>query len=451
MEKLFGTDGIRGLANTELTCDLALKVGKATAAALMLENKSCKHIIVGMDTRLSSTMLETGVASGLCSMGVDVTLLGVVPTPAVAYLVKKYGADAGIMISASHNPWMYNGIKVFGNNGMKISDNIEILIEELVLLNKEIKSTNAPERVGKCTRSDLGKEDYCDYINSTCDINLSGIKVLIDCANGSASTTASDIFAPLGLDLTIINDDPDGTNINADCGSTCIENLSPLVIEGKYDLAVAFDGDADRVLAVDGTGELFDGDKILAVLAKHFSENGMLNKSTVVGTVMSNLGLGKFCDQNGINMIQTGVGDRYVVEAMERDNLNLGGEQSGHTIIRNYQTTGDGQLTALQILKIMKLTGKSLSELGEIMTYYPQVLKNIKADKDQKKVIFEDEEVINIMQIWENKLKESGRILVRASGTEPLIRVMVEAKDQSEALECADDISRVIKGRLSGR
>lgn len=451
MKKLFGTDGVRGVANTDLTCELAMKIGKATASAIMLENKNCKHIIIGKDTRLSSSMLETAIASGICSMGVNVTLLGVVPTPAVAYLVTKYGADAGVMISASHNPWMYNGIKIFGNDGMKISDSIELLIEEMVLLDKDLKGISHSDHVGTCSWSKVGVEDYCKYISGTCDIHLGNIRVLMDCANGSASATASDIFRCHGLDVTIINDTPDGVNINSRCGSTYIENLCDQVVDGKYDVGIAFDGDADRVLTVDHTGDVVDGDKVLAILSKYLMDKGMLPKNSIVGTVMSNLGLSKFCEDNGIEMVKTTVGDRYVLEAMEKDGLILGGEQSGHTIIRNYQTTGDGQLTALQILKIIKETGKSLNELGSVMNIYPQVLKNITVENDQKSFIMENEEVNNIIKLWETKLKDTGRVLVRASGTEPLIRIMVEGQDNNEIRSCAEDISRIIKGRLKDR
>ena len=449
MKKLFGTDGVRGLANSDLTCELAMQIGKATASALMLENKKCKHIIIGKDTRLSSSMLETAVASGICSMGTDVTLLGVVPTPTVAYLVKKHNADAGIMISASHNPWMYNGIKIFGSDGMKVSDSIELLIEKLIHSGDVSGGMNPGTHVGECRRSQTGKDDYCRYISSTCDIALDGLKVLFDCANGSSGATASNIFHASGSDCTIVNDFPDGVNINNQCGSTFIENLCRQVTDGGYDVGFAFDGDADRVLAVDHLGNIVDGDKILAILSKHFMEKDMLVGNKVAGTVMSNLGFVKFCSENGIEMVQTGVGDRYVMEAMENENLVLGGEQSGHTIIRNYQTTGDGQLTAIQILKIMKETGKSLEQLSKVMRTYPQILKNITVDNGQKSWILDDDAVIKVIQMWENKLKDNGRILVRSSGTEPLIRVMVEGSDDSIINSCADEISHVIKGRLS--
>lgn len=450
MGVLFGTDGIRMLANEELTCDLAMNVGKATAKVLTSHVQHSPKILIGKDTRLSGDMIENAISAGLTSMGANVELVGVVPTPAVAYLVKKYNADAGVMISASHNPAEYNGIKIFGSDGFKIPDEYENEIEKYILSESNMLiSEKKGNEVGSCSISKSALEDYINFLSSVSDIKLDNIKVLVDCANGSASTTAEALFKKLDVNANIIYNTPDGININANCGSMYIENLGKKVVEGKYDLGLAFDGDADRLLAVDSDGNIVDGDRIMAILSLDMIKNNSLNNDTVVGTVMTNMGFIKFCEQNNINFLATKVGDRFVLEEIEKQNLSIGGEQSGHIILRNYHTTGDGQLAAVELLKTIKKSGKSLKELAQVMKKYPQVLKNLRATKDQKEFINSDEIIQNSIKEWEAKLADNGRILIRPSGTEPLIRIMVEGLYSDEINSCLDALVDVIQERIS--
>ena len=379
MGRLFGTDGVRGVANSELTCELAMNIGRA-AAMVLLDNEDTSEkptILIGKDTRISSDMLEGALTAGLCSVGENVVHLGTVPTPAVAYLVKKYNANAGIMISASHNPHEFNGIKIFNSDGYKLLDALEDKIEALI--NGECEKFAVPvgRNLGSVRTAPEAIDEYIDHIAGSIEGSLEGIKVAVDCSNGSASATARRLFTKLGADFTIINDTPDGININEKCGSTHIEGLSDFVKAHNMDCGVAYDGDADRCLAVDENGELVDGDFLIAICAKALKDIGKLSNNTVVGTVMTNMGFTKFCEKNDINFISTSVGDRYVLENMLENNYNIGGEQSGHIIFLDYGTTGDGQLTSVQLLSIIKKSGKTLSQLAGIMKRYPQVLINV--------------------------------------------------------------------------
>ena len=449
MGRLFGTDGARGVANTELTCELSMQIGRAAAMVLTknLNGKKPK-VLIGLDTRASSQMLENAITAGLCSVGADVLKLGVVPTPAVAYLVKEYGYDAGIMISASHNPCEYNGIKIFQSNGYKLPDALENEIEAIILDNATPIPTPIGGGVGKAKRKADAINDYIEHLLSATNMSFKGYKIALDCANGSSSVSAEEVFTRLGAEVIIISDKPDGVNINKDCGSTHLENLQKVVVENGCDLGFAFDGDADRMLAVDHTGAVVDGDKCIAVCAKHMKELGKLKKDTAVVTVMSNMGFFKFCEENGINCEKTNVGDRYVLENMVENGYSIGGEQSGHIIFLKYATTGDGQLSAIQLLAVVKDTGKTLKELADEMEVYPQVLINVRVSNFGKAQFKKDKEVQNAIKQVEEKLGDEGRILVRLSGTEPLIRVMLEGKDYEQIKELGESVASVIKERL---
>ncbi len=449
MGRLFGTDGARGVANTELTCELSMQIGRAAAMVLTknLNGKKPK-VLIGLDTRASSQMLENAITAGLCSVGADVLKLGVVPTPAVAYLVKEYGYDAGIMISASHNPCEYNGIKIFQSNGYKLPDALENEIEAIILDNATPIPTPIGGGVGKAKRKADAINDYIEHLLSATNMSFKGYKIALDCANGSSSVSAEEVFTRLGAEVVIISDKPDGVNINKDCGSTHLENLQKVVVENGCDLGFAFDGDADRMLAVDHTGAVVDGDKCIAVCAKHMKELGKLKKDTAVVTVMSNMGFFKFCEENGIKCEKTNVGDRYVLENMVENGYSIGGEQSGHIIFLKYATTGDGQLSAIQLLAVVKDTGKTLKELADEMEVYPQVLINVRVSNFGKAQFKKDKEVQNAIKQVEEKLGDEGRILVRISGTEPLIRVMLEGKDYEQIKELGESVASVIKERL---
>lgn len=452
MRKLFGTDGVRGIANVELTAEIAMKIGKAVAS-ILIKNKSEKaKILIGKDTRISCDMLEGALIAGICSVGVDAVCLGVIPTPAVAYLVKKYNADAGIMISASHNSFEFNGIKIFSENGYKLPDEIEEKIEKIVLDDVHVDIFDVKySDLGTKTFCENAVDDYIEHILKTVDGDLSGLKVVFDCSNGAASRTAEKLFAKLGVNCIIKNDEPNGVNINENCGSVHIENLASYVKEHGLDAGIAFDGDADRCLAVDEQGNIIDGDFIMAICAKALSEQNKLKKNTVVGTVMTNIGFNHFCDENNLNFAATKVGDRYVLEEMLKYDYNFGGEQSGHIIFRDYSTTGDGQLTAVQLLNILKKSGKKLSELAGVMRKFPQVMINVKVDNLGKLKLYTDEEIKNAIDRVkkEFELKNNGRILVRASGTEPLIRVMLEGEDLDKITVLANEIANLIKEKLS--
>ena len=393
MGRLFGTDGARGVANTEITCELAMKIGRATAMVLSENTDNKLKIIIGTDTRKSADMLSCALASGLCSVGADVIMLGVVPTPAVAYLVKKCGYDAGVMISASHNPYEYNGIKIFRSDGYKLPDKVEDEIEAIILDEVRIPPVVIGEAVGSITYAENTVSDYVNHIASTADKTFEGMKIALDCANGSASVTAERLFRKTGVEYEIINASPDGMNINNSCGSTHIEVLSSFVRENSFDAGFAFDGDADRVLAVDRNGNVIDGDMLMAVAAKYMKDKNKLSGNTLVATVMSNMGLFEFCDKNGILCEKTAVGDRYVLERMVEKGYCLGGEQSGHIIFLDHSTTGDGQLSAVQILNIIRNTGKSLDELVSEVEIFPQVLKNVRVSAFGKLRLSEDDDI----------------------------------------------------------
>ncbi len=449
MGRLFGTDGARGIANTELTCELAMQIGRAAAVVLTRHSQEEKPmILIGRDTRISSKMLEAALVAGLCSVGADVTLIGVIPTPAVAYLVGKYDCDAGIMISASHNPVEFNGIKIFNNQGYKLSDEIENEIEALILDTPDQIPLKQGVELGRVFQRRSAVHDYVNHIASSIDGDLKGLRIAVDCANGSASTTADLLFRSLGADPVIIHAEPNGENINDRCGSTHMESLRVYMMEHNCQAAVAFDGDADRCLAIDENGDDVDGDKMIAIFAKDMKERGCLANDTAVVTVMTNLGFFHFTEKEGIKTVATKVGDRYVLENMRQNGHVLGGEQSGHIIFSDYASTGDGQLSAVQLLSIMKRTGKSLSELASIMERFPQVLLSVQADAVAKDKFNQDEDLKQMIVDKDDALGKDGRILVRPSGTEPIIRVMVEGKDHQEITNIAKEIVSLIESRI---
>lgn len=448
MGRLFGTDGVRGVANKDLTCELAMKLGRAAAA--VLTNKSTRHprVIIGKDTRLSSDMLENAMAAGLCSVGASVVLLGVVPTPAVAYLVEKYKADAGIMISASHNSYEYNGIKIFSGDGFKLPDDLEERIESLILGDAPLPAAPADSDLGTVETAPNALRDYIDHVKSTVHFSLDGLEIALDCANGSSAMTAETLFTELGAKVHMLANEPNGVNINDGCGSTHMESLIEYVKTHKVDAGIAFDGDADRCLAVDENGEPVDGDFIMAICGLDMKSRGKLNKNCIVGTIMTNLGFIKFCEANGIHFEATKVGDRYVLEEMLLENYSFGGEQSGHVIFRDFATTGDGQLTAAQLLSIMKRREAKLSSMTTVMERYPQTMKNIRVSPEGKLAFYTDPKVKQAIDAATKTLAGNGRVIVRPSGTEPLLRVMVEGQDLALIEKIAEDISEVIKEEL---
>lgn len=448
MGRLFGTDGARGVANTEITSELAMKIGRATAMVLAENTTFRPKVLIGTDTRKSADMLAYALASGLCSVGADVLMLGVVPTPAVAFLVKEYGYDAGVMISASHNPCEYNGIKIFQSTGYKLPDAMEEEIEAIILDEVRVPPVVIGGEVGKVTLAQNAVRDYINHIAQTADRLFYGMRIAFDCANGSASVTANTLFKQLGAECVVINANPDGTNINENCGSTHIEALSEFVKAHGFEAGFAFDGDADRLLAVDKNGKLVDGDMLMAICSKYLKEKNKLNGNTLVATVMSNMGLFEFCDKYGINCEKTKVGDRYVLERMLEKGYHIGGEQSGHLIFLDHATTGDGQLSAVQVLNIIRDTGKSLDELAAEIEIFPQVLKNVKVSAFGKHRLAEDNDIKLAIEAAEKELGNSGRVLVRASGTEPLVRVMLEGRNEEQIEHLATMIAEVVEERL---
>lgn len=449
MGKLFGTDGIRGVVGENLTADLAFRTGQAIASVLEEETGRRPLVVIGKDTRISSDMLESALMAGICDLGGDVMPVGTIPTPAVAYLTMQEKADAGIVISASHNPYEHNGIKVFSGQGYKLSDALEARIEAKILSDAPMKHRTR----GKIGRRHHGmrqmKRDYIDFVASTIESDLSGLKILCDCANGAASATAPELFGRFKAHTDFIHTQPDGVNINSRCGSTHLEDLSAQVVSGGYDIGVAFDGDADRCLLVDERGGVIDGDKVLAVCALDMKRRGKLRGNTLVATVMSNLGLREFCRTSGIDLICTDVGDRNVLEKMLEKDFRIGGEQSGHTIFTDVETTGDGEVTALQFLQVLARSGKSASELASVCAVYPQVLVNVAVPHSGgvKEKIMASAELAAAVKREEEALGETGRVLVRPSGTEALIRVMVEAKSTNTAQEVADRLADFIKSQ----
>lgn len=453
MGRIFGTDGARGVAVTELTCERAMEIGRAAAYVLTKESgKAHPNIIVGMDTRISSKILEAALSAGLASVGANALLLGVVPTPAVAYLVKRYNADAGVMISASHNTVEYNGIKLFSSEGFKLPDSVEEEIEALILDRKdEIRLRDGIE-VGRISRLSSACTDYIQHIRECAGAgDYAGVnqRFCFDCANGSSAATARKLFAYLGNGCEFIADEPDGTNINDNCGSTHIGQLCEYVKNGGMAAGFAFDGDADRCLAVDENGKVIDGDRIIAVLAKRMKEKKILNGDAAVVTVMSNLGFHDFMKQNGMKTVCAKVGDRYVLEEMQRSGYNIGGEQSGHIIMLDHATTGDGQLTAAMLIKVMTETGKSLAQLCEGIEDYPQLLVNVKITESGKGKWNKVPAIMDCISAAEKELGDNGRVLVRESGTEPLVRVMVEGKDMDMVKQLADSIAEEVKRSLT--
>lgn len=448
MGKLFGTDGIRGVVNENLNADLAFEVGCAAAKVLAQDTGKKKPLVaIGKDTRISSDLLEGALIAGLCSAGADVLHLGVIPTPAVAFLTVANKADAGIVISASHNPFEHNGIKIFNGQGFKLPDALENKIEDIVLFNEKPTLCKGAD-IGQVTYLDQqGVDAYIEHLVSTVDTDLAGMRILVDCANGAASATAGKLFDRFPkLQSDIINADPNGVNINKDCGSTHIDHLAAMVKAGNYDMGIAFDGDADRCLAVDERGELIDGDQVLAICGTDLDSRGELAGRTLVATVMSNLGFRIFTKERGFQFLCTDVGDRNVLEEMERGGYVLGGEQSGHTIFRRFATTGDGELTALQLLSVVHRSGKRASELVGICQRYPQVLLNVTVNsKEKKEEIMASQALKDAVSKAEADLADSGRVLVRPSGTEPLVRVMVEAKEERIAQEQAENLANLIK------
>ena len=449
MGRLFGTDGVRGIANEFLTCEIAMKIGRAVATVLSGGRRSHPIVVVGMDTRLSSNMLACSLEAGLCSVGADVIHLGVVPTPAVAYLVGKYKANAGIMISASHNPSEYNGIKIFSEEGYKLPDALEERIESIVLDNMPKVETAGAKEIGQVNFATRAVDDSIEHLCSTTSHSLEGLKVAVDCANGSASVTARKLFEALGAEAEILFDQPDGYNINDGCGSTHMEALREYVLTHDVDAGIAYDGDADRFLCIDDKGEFIDGDMVMAIIAKDMKERGKLAGNTVVGTIMTNFGFGKFCEANDINFEATKVGDRYVLERMLLDGYNFGGEQSGHIIFRDFCTTGDGQLTSIQLLSHMRRSGKKLSELKEVMVRYPQAMVNIRVTNEAKVAFYTDSKVKKLLRETEREIGDGGRLVIRPSGTEPLIRVMAEGEDYERTLAIVEKTAKELEGLLS--
>lgn len=436
MGKYFGTDGVRGRANEGLTLDMAIQIGQYLGMYYGKEKHA--RILIGKDTRLSGDMFELGLAAGATSMGAQVYLLGVCPTPAVSYLIQKERFDCGIMVSASHNPYYDNGIKVFNHNGEKMEEEVLLQIEDYIDGKSEL-TLNTGDKIGEYFEWQDGLEIYMSWLKEIVPVDLSGFKIAVDNANGSATSTAIETLDSLGATVEAISNSPNGININKNCGSTHPEKLQQMVKEGDYDIGLAFDGDADRLIAVNAKGELVDGDYILYICSRYMKSVNRLNKNMCVTTIMANLGLYKALDANKIDYVQTPVGDKYVFEEMQKNDYYLGGEQSGHIIFYENAVTGDGLLTALKLLEIMKNTGKSLEELSEGLFIYPQLLKNVKVN--DKEAALKDEALWKVIKEVEDELKDEGRILVRPSGTEPLVRVMVEAKTDEL---CQQYVQRVV-------
>ncbi|MBE5901019.1 MAG: phosphoglucosamine mutase [Lachnospiraceae bacterium] len=448
MSRLFGTDGVRGVAGSELTIQLATQLGQAGASVLTRETAHKPTIIVGCDTRISGGMLSNALMAGICSVGADAIFVGIVPTPAVAYLTRLYKADAGVVISASHNPAEFNGIKFFNREGYKLSDELEDEIENLITANMMGVTMPIGDKVGKIEYRFDAAEKYIDYAIRSVDVDLHGLKVVADCAEGASYVTSVEALKHLGAEVVAIHTSPNGININNKCGSTHMEELKKRVVEEGANVGLAFDGDADRLLAVDENGNDVDGDQLMAICGIHMKNHGRLKKDTIVGTVMSNLGFNIMGKENGIHIERTVVGDRYVLECMKAKGYNLGGEQSGHIIFLDENTTGDGLLSALHLLQVMVETGKPLSELAQVMEVLPQALVNAHVPNSIKHKFMEYRAIAQAIEDLEKKFQGEGRVLIRPSGTEPLVRVMIEGKDQNEiekeARKLADLISDVM-------
>lgn len=453
MKKYFGTDGIRRIANTELTPELVFRVAKAGAYVLSKHTSHTPTILIGRDTRISGTLIESAMVVGFLSYGANVKILGVVPTPAVAYLTKKLNADASVVISASHNTFEFNGIKFFSNKGMKIPDSIEEEIEEIMDSGKLNELTAVNENIGVSEITEELINEYEEFIVNIFESDIKGIikndfKVVIDTANGATYKIAERIFKRLGINFTVINNTPNGININNNCGSTHLNMLKEYVVANNYNLGIAYDGDGDRCLAVDETGREINGDIMLAILSKYLKDNNNLKNDTIVATVMSNLGLDVYSKNNNLNLVKTNVGDRYVLEQMLKSGYNLGGEQSGHIILLDYNPTGDGILTSLMLITSLIKYNQKASELARVIDIYPQVLVNAKVNNNKKYLFKEDKEINDMISKVEAEFAGEGRVLIRASGTEPLVRVMIEGKDIKKITDKANEIAKIIEDKL---
>lgn len=451
MRKYFGTDGIRGEANRELTVDIALRLGYALGYYLKRENPDKKKIkvIMGCDTRISGYMLRSAMLAGLTSMGVHVDFVGVISTPAVAYLTKAKKADAGIMISASHNPAKDNGLKVFAGNGYKLPDEVELEIERLMDDPTILANPIAGDKVGKFKYAEDEYYSYRDHLLASVNGDFSGMKIVVDTANGSAYRIAKDVFLALGAEVVLINDAPNGTNINVRCGSTHPEILTKVVVGYEADLGLAYDGDADRLIAVDRHGNIIDGDKIIATLAMGMKRKGELKENKVVTTVMSNMGFENYLKENGIELLRANVGDRYVLEKMIEHNVAIGGEQSGHIILLQYATTGDGVLTSLKLVEALRDEKKYLDEMIGDIKDWPQKLVNVVVDNNKKNIWNKNKNITDFIAQKEKEMEGLGRVLVRTSGTEPLVRVMVEGKEMNMMEKVVNEIAEVVKKELA--
>lgn len=448
MSRMFGTDGVRGVAGAELTIELATKLGQAGAYVLTKEQEHQPTLIVGCDTRISGGMLANALMAGICSVGANAIYVGVMPTPAIAYLTRKHKVDAGVVISASHNPMEFNGIKFFNGEGYKLSDALEDEIEELIRNNMKDVVLPIGSGVGRIDYHFDLRDEYVKFMKKCVPVDLTGMKIVIDCAEGASYYTSVKTLKDLGADLVAIHTKPDGTNINANCGSTHMEELQARVVYEKADVGLAFDGDADRMLAVDEKGNLVDGDQLMAICGCHMKKKGTLKKNTIVVTVMTNLGFSLMGEREGIHVEKTKVGDRYVLENMLENGYNIGGEQSGHIIFLDDNTTGDGLLSGLHLLQVMKETGRKLSELAEVMEVLPQALVNAKVPNHKKEKFMEYTEIAEAIKALEEKFNGEGRVLIRPSGTEPLVRVMIEGKNQSEIEEEAQKLAELITNTM---
>ena len=453
MRKYFGTDGIRRIANSELTPELVYKVAKAGAYVLSKHSDHVPTIFIGRDTRISGTLIEAAMTAGFLSYGANVKQLGVIPTPGVAYLTKRYKADASVVISASHNTYEFNGIKYFSNKGMKIPDDLEEEIEEIMESGKLEELTAVNEKIGVAENREDLLEEYVYFFRKNFEEDLENMNkenfvVAVDTANGATSAVADKVFTKLGINHIIINNKPNGININDKCGSTHLEGLQKFVVENKCNLGIAYDGDGDRCLAVNEKGEVIDGDIIMAIISNYLKSKGKLRNNTLVATVMSNLGLKKYAEENDINFVQTKVGDRYVLEEMLENDYNLGGEQSGHIIMLDYNPTGDGILTSLMLIKIILENQLPVSKLCDIIQIYPQVLINAKVDANKKYDYDKDEEIQKEIQKLEKEFSGNGRVLIRPSGTEPLVRVMIEGEEQGYIKAKAETLAKLIEQKL---
>lgn len=443
MGKLFGTDGVRGVANKELTPELAYEIGRAGGFVLTHGNRG--KVVVGKDTRASSDMLEAAISAGLCSIGLDVIQVGIIPTPAVAYLTRRYNALAGVVISASHNPYEYNGIKFFSADGYKLPDEIEDEIEDILLNNKSIELRPIKNSIGRIYFENNAPIHYKEYLKEKIGIDLKGYKIAMDCGNGALYKIGPEIIRELNGDVIAINTEPDGTNINNNCGSTNPHLAQQLVLDTSADLGISFDGDGDRIIAIDEKGRIIDGDHLLAICGRFLKKQNHLNGNTIVATVMSNMGLEVFLSQNEINLLRTPVGDRYIIEEMKKGNYVLGGEQSGHIIFMDLNTTGDGLATGLQLLKIMIKENEKASSLNDLVENLPQVLINARVKPENKNKFLDFPEIENAIKELEKKFRGTGRVLIRPSGTEPLVRVMIEGKDYDWIKKEAENLALLIE------